>query len=239
MRLQPRLTIEGGISLFSTRKGFVCDNVINYEIVLAGGKVVNANAQENPDLWLALKGGSNNFGIVTRIDFKTVPLGKIWGGQIVYNISLVPQALKAFTDFNAANPYDEYASTIQSVAFDAQFGFVGVNDFEYTKPIENPPAFAGYNNIQPRLFSTLRITDLKNITDEQGSFSPDGFRYAMISSKSSYWLLSHVDVSLLPLLTLTIQTTLHNHNIPKQPLLPHHRLLPLESNSNLPNNQHS
>ena len=123
-----------------------------------------------------MKGGSNNFGIVTRFDFKTVPLDYIWGGQIVYPISQAPTALQAFYKFTEATPYDEYATTIQSVAYVEGFGLVGVNDFEYTKAVTNPPVFDLWDDIQPRLQSTLRLAKLKNITDEQGSFSPNGLR---------------------------------------------------------------
>jgi FAD/FMN-containing dehydrogenase len=55
-------------SFHSNSHGFACDNVVNWEIVLADGSVVNANASTNPDLWKAQKGGSGNLGFVTRID---------------------------------------------------------------------------------------------------------------------------------------------------------------------------
>lgn len=42
------------------------DQVVNYEVVLADGSIVEANATTNSDLFRALKGGSNNFGIVSR-----------------------------------------------------------------------------------------------------------------------------------------------------------------------------
>lgn len=51
------LALTGGLSFFSSREGFICDNVVNFEVVLASGKVVNANAKENTDLWRALRGG--------------------------------------------------------------------------------------------------------------------------------------------------------------------------------------
>lgn len=44
------------------------NNVVNYEVVLASGEIVNANNQQNSDLWLALKRELNNFGIVTQFD---------------------------------------------------------------------------------------------------------------------------------------------------------------------------
>jgi FAD/FMN-containing dehydrogenase len=56
--------------IFSYDRGFVCDDVVNYELVLASGEVVNANAETNNDFWAALKGGGNQFGIVTRFDLR-------------------------------------------------------------------------------------------------------------------------------------------------------------------------
>ena len=49
------------------------------QIALASGQLVNANATQNIDLYKALKGGSNNFGIVTRLDMRLFPQGKFWG----------------------------------------------------------------------------------------------------------------------------------------------------------------
>ncbi|KAI0902487.1 FAD-binding domain-containing protein [Annulohypoxylon nitens] len=78
------LALAGGLSFFSSREGFICDNVLNYEVVLASGEIVNANAHKHPDLWRALRGGGNNFGIVTRYDFRTFEQGPFWGGSVCY-----------------------------------------------------------------------------------------------------------------------------------------------------------
>lgn len=58
--------------------------MLNYEVVLASGAIVQANARENNDLWLALGGGGNNFGVVTRFDMRTFKQGPIFGGSIYY-----------------------------------------------------------------------------------------------------------------------------------------------------------
>ncbi|KAK8139463.1 FAD binding domain-containing protein [Apiospora sp. TS-2023a] len=76
------LTLGAGLSFHSGRRGFTCDDVTNYEVVLApSGQIVNANAKQNPDLFKALKGGGGNFGIVTRFDFAAFPAGKLYGGM--------------------------------------------------------------------------------------------------------------------------------------------------------------
>ena len=94
------LITGGGISFFSGRVGFVCDNVVNYELVLPYGKVVNVNAS-TPDLFKALKGGSNNFGVVTRFDIKSFESGPFWGGFVVYPITTLPQQVAAFVGLGA------------------------------------------------------------------------------------------------------------------------------------------
>ncbi|KAF5354563.1 hypothetical protein D9758_011191 [Tetrapyrgos nigripes] len=92
----------GGISLLSFRHGFGSDNVINYQVVLANGTLVNANATSHPDLFWALKLGSTNFGIVTRFDVFTYPLAEIWSGGRIYALDPqeTPQLLHNWVSFS-------------------------------------------------------------------------------------------------------------------------------------------
>lgn len=76
------VTLGGGISFFASKIGFAADNVVNFEIVLASGDIVNANATSNQDLWTALKGSSGNLGIVTRFDFAAFPQPNLWAGGL-------------------------------------------------------------------------------------------------------------------------------------------------------------
>ncbi|OHE93020.1 mitomycin radical oxidase [Colletotrichum orchidophilum] len=75
-----------GVSLFPDSRGFSSADVVTFEVVLAGGKVSDANNTTNTDLWHTLKGGSNNFGIVTRFDMNTFPLPNVvWSGKTPHN----------------------------------------------------------------------------------------------------------------------------------------------------------
>ncbi|KAL2005432.1 hypothetical protein VTN00DRAFT_2643 [Thermoascus crustaceus] len=169
------LTTGGGISYFSTRYGWTCDSVSNFEVVLANGTIVNANTEQNLDLLSALRGGSNNFGVVTRVDLQAFEQGPIWGGTVFYPLSTVDQHLKAFVDLNSVDAYDEYASLITSFGFAAGQGSAVVNSIEYTKAVENPPVFQPLMEI-PSLYSTMRIANMADISTEQGSFQPNGKR---------------------------------------------------------------
>lgn len=57
----------GGISFFSEYHGWACDRVMNFEVVLANSTIVQASLHSHPDLFWSLKGGGNNFGIITSV----------------------------------------------------------------------------------------------------------------------------------------------------------------------------
>ncbi|KAF4266157.1 hypothetical protein CNMCM8714_005598 [Aspergillus fumigatus] len=100
----------GGLSFLSSQYGWAANNVVNFEVVLANGTVVNANAKENTDLFAALKGGGNNFGIVTAYTLQTHPQDhKVWGGNYIFTADKTPQVLSALRDFTEHYPDDKAA----------------------------------------------------------------------------------------------------------------------------------
>ncbi|EDP54949.1 hypothetical protein KXX16_006847 [Aspergillus fumigatus] len=169
------LTIGGGISYFSPRYGWTCDTVTNFEVVLADGTVVQANENENPELLVALRGGAANFGIVTRVDFRTFEQGPLWGGTVYCALETIDEQLRAFADLNSATGYDEYASLITSFGFAKGKGAAVVNSVVYTKAEECPAVFAPIMEI-PSMFSTMRLRSVHEMSREQGSFAPNGKR---------------------------------------------------------------
>lgn len=101
----------GGNSYYAGRYGWATDNVANFEVVLADGSVVNANAKSHSDLFRALKGGSGNFGIVTRFDMYTFPAKDVWGGiraAVRSKGDELAQAMVSFTNNNKDNPEAAY-----------------------------------------------------------------------------------------------------------------------------------
>lgn len=172
------LLTGGGNSFFGPLQGFACDNVLNFEVVLASGKTVNANADENPDLYRALKGGSNNFGIVTRFDLKTFRQGPVWGGAIIHppgNQAQHYRALEAFT--KASGDGVDPSASAMNINFWSAAGHLGTGDvLFYAKPEPYPPILKGFTDIQPVVSNTMRIDNLTGIAAELDNATVGQFR---------------------------------------------------------------
>lgn len=67
--------------------------------MLGDGHIVRANERHYQDLWKALKGGSGNFGIVTKFEAEVVPTADIWASLNVYTNDKTPQLLESYYDF--------------------------------------------------------------------------------------------------------------------------------------------
>ncbi|CZR66000.1 related to 6-HYDROXY-D-NICOTINE OXIDASE [Phialocephala subalpina] len=167
------LILGGGISFFSTRKGFACDTVVNHQIVLATGEIINANATSNPELWQALKGGSNNFGIVTRVDLLAFPQGDFWGGLIINPFS--EEAFEHFTNalhiFSSDPEYDENASLIFTYNFDSSTRtWIIISNVQYTSIAGYPSNLEPFTSYEPQLINTMRVSNLSDfaITNSEG-----------------------------------------------------------------------
>ncbi|KAJ4286983.1 hypothetical protein N0V90_012864 [Kalmusia sp. IMI 367209] len=182
------LTVAGGRNSAVGVGGLVLGG--NYEIVLASGSIATASATTNPDLWRALKGGGNNFGVVTRFTARSFPSDSIWSGFLYMPSGQSAKVLFAFHDFvNRANPnepsagYDNHASgPIACFTYLQQLGVqaIAVN-LVYTKAPENArkwPACWEKSSFKPlwRLWSTCKERSLSNACDEMNALNPPGRR---------------------------------------------------------------
>ncbi|KAI1144762.1 hypothetical protein F4825DRAFT_445570 [Nemania diffusa] len=161
------LALEGGLSIFSSREGFICDNITDFEVVLASGKIVHANAKQNSDLWVALKGGSNNFGVVTRFTMPMFNLGHFWGGNVLYPPPSFPGQIEALVTELQKVDADPNTHLMISIGSSARMGgsTLCMNTVYYTQDVENPPVLAPFTAIdsqikQPGVPKKLTLTQM-------------------------------------------------------------------------------
>ena len=181
------LTLGGGISFFSNLYGWACDNVLEYEVVTAWGVVINVNQGTFPDLYWALRGGGNNFGIVTNFKVNTIPLpgGLMWGGSRVSldNGTNFANLIKAFTDLGTTGATAD-PNAAQILSFTSYQGLsLASAALEYAKPVANAPVFNEYLAV-PVISDTTSVRTLANITNEFAQSNPDGRR-------ETYWVAAY------------------------------------------------
>jgi FAD/FMN-containing dehydrogenase len=92
------LTLGGGVGHLSRKCGLTIDNLLSADVVLANGTFVKANADENPDLFWAIRGGGGNFGVVTSFTFRLHPVDTIYGGPMLYELSETADVMKWYRD---------------------------------------------------------------------------------------------------------------------------------------------
>jgi hypothetical protein len=95
------LTLGGGYGLLSPRFGLAADNLLSAVVVLADGRVVAANEQENPNLFWALRGGGGNSDGVTTMRIALHPLREVFGGVILFPWSDAAAVLRGYSEVMA------------------------------------------------------------------------------------------------------------------------------------------
>lgn len=163
----------GGQTFLARRDGWACDTVVGYEVVLASGEVVIATADSHSDLWLALKGGSNNFGIVTHFHLSTYPQKDMLGGVLAFNYTqrTLDAHAAAFSNFMAAGNFDEKA--MMGLLITYENGVSAVTDsLFYLDPIASPAVYEPFISMPGQVANKLVVTDVGTIVNNFGSFTP-------------------------------------------------------------------
>jgi len=84
----------GGYGFTSRQYGLNCDNVLDATVMLADGRIVVANAEKNPDLYWALRGGTGgNFGVLLEVTFRLHELHELWGFALLWALDDAPAVL--------------------------------------------------------------------------------------------------------------------------------------------------
>jgi FAD/FMN-containing dehydrogenase len=111
------LTVGGGFGYLTRQHGWTCDNLLSMEVVTADGRILRAAADENADLFWALRGGSGNFGIVTSFEYRLHAVGpEILGGAIAWQGEDAARVLEAYREFSAAAPRELTSVAVLRIA---------------------------------------------------------------------------------------------------------------------------
>lgn len=93
------LTLGGGFGWLTRRFGMTIDNLVSADVVTADGEFLHASAQDNEELFWAIRGGGGNFGVVTMFEYQLHPVGPmVYGGLVVLPLEQGKEALQKYRD---------------------------------------------------------------------------------------------------------------------------------------------
>ncbi|TVY73440.1 putative FAD-linked oxidoreductase, partial [Lachnellula suecica] len=144
----PGLELIGGFHYLINKYGMAMDNVVSYDVVLGNGTQVIANSSSNPDLFWALKGGANNFGIVTKFTITTLAIPQISTTIQAFADEQAPAFIQATCDITNYDSGEIGAGSIISITYNTTTKTVTPSLLGVQEGTESPPSrFANFSAI--------------------------------------------------------------------------------------------
>ncbi len=116
------LTLGGGVGRFMKKRGLSCDNVLGFDVVTADGEWRHVDADHEPELFWALRGGGGGFAVVTHFEYALHPLGPtVFGGFLGWPLAEAREVFSVLREEIASAPDDLALEFIMSTAPEAEF----------------------------------------------------------------------------------------------------------------------
>jgi FAD/FMN-containing dehydrogenase len=109
-------TLGGGLGLMSRCYGYAADHVRSVDVVTADGQARHVTPDSDADLFWALRGGRDNFGVVTGLEVELVPVTRLYGGGVYFAAEHVRDVVEAYRRWTDTVP-EELTSSIGLVPF--------------------------------------------------------------------------------------------------------------------------
>ncbi|KAI1498346.1 putative FAD-binding oxidoreductase [Biscogniauxia marginata] len=155
----PGLTLIGGFHYFINKFGYTMDSIRSYDVVLGNGTQVVANSTQNRDLFWALKGGANNFGIVTKFVMQAYKIPKISTTIQTFDEASIEKFIQAASDMTINDDGKIAAGSILNINYNVTTNVITGTLLGVQEGTESPPSrFAGFSSIPP----TFQLNNVTN-----------------------------------------------------------------------------
>ncbi len=169
------LTLGGGLGYLMGKHGCVCDNLLSVDIVTADGEMLTASAENNPDLFWAVRGAGANFGVVTSFRYRVHPLGQVLAGMLLHPRERAPELIAFHREFLRGAP-DELNSTIGFLNSPEGMPLVGVIAV-YSGPLAEGEVLRPLRQFGPPVADLIRPMPYTAVQSMVDAAVPVGDRY--------------------------------------------------------------
>ncbi|KAL4747247.1 hypothetical protein BDW72DRAFT_206664 [Aspergillus terricola var. indicus] len=170
----PGLTLIGGVTYFSNKDGFAMDNVVGYEALLGNGTKVTASDTSHPDLFWALKGGANNFAVVTRFRLQTYSMPYISTTIQQFNETGIYDFVRASCDLVLADDdVSTAAGVVLTITYNVTTSMASAVMLGVQEGIHSPPSWFTNFTAIPGTSKVHNVTTFKHIVFGHHSMYPN------------------------------------------------------------------
>ncbi len=110
------LALGGGIGWYARAHGLTSNSVSDIDVVTADGELLRASPDRHPDLFWALRGGGGNFGVVTAITLRLLPIRDVYAGRMVWPLTHYERVLRYWNDWARTAP-EEISTSLRAMRF--------------------------------------------------------------------------------------------------------------------------
>jgi hypothetical protein len=107
-------TLGGGLSWFGRKHGFACNRVTAIELVTTDGEQRTVDADNDDDLFWALRGGGGGYAIVTALHVHLLPIAEVYGGALLFPAEVGAEAVRTYRDW-AATVSDDVTTVVRFI----------------------------------------------------------------------------------------------------------------------------
>src|SRR4051794_17347721 len=97
-------SLGGGMGWLARKHGLQTNAVTAFEVVTADGELIRVDADHEPDLFWAMRGGGGNFGVVTAIEFGVVELDELYAGALFFDFERSAEVLHTWNEIRGSFP---------------------------------------------------------------------------------------------------------------------------------------
>jgi FAD/FMN-containing dehydrogenase len=109
-------TLGGGVGWYARKHGLACNAVSAIELVDGNGEQHRVDAENEPELFWAVRGGGGDFGVVTALEFDLLPISEVHAGVLFFPVERAAEVLGAYREWAATAP-EEVTSVGRLMAF--------------------------------------------------------------------------------------------------------------------------
>lgn len=169
-------TLGGGFGRLNRKYGLTIDNVLGAEIITADGQARYVSADNEPDLFWAIRGGGGNFGVVSKFHYQLHPFDrKPLSGSLVWPIEQARDVLEFYAEWQGTASREMY--TGPAMVTHPELGHILAMDVVYNgDPAAGEKELAPLRAIGKMAADAVLVQDYKVTQTQEDAMTAHGIR---------------------------------------------------------------